>query len=138
MDAILVKKDGVVSMNKSFDYLCSTLKNGVYTLSIKRKVEPRTLSQNALMWLWFTCMEEHTGTPKDDFHCYYKDKFLKRDIFLNGKMVTVSGDTKVLNTIQMTKFLNQVQADAAAEFGIILPLPADRFYQEFVSEYRCR
>lgn len=25
-DAILTKKDGVVTMDKSFDYLCSTLK----------------------------------------------------------------------------------------------------------------
>ena len=55
-DAILTKKDGVVTMDKSFDYLCSTLKNGIYTVSIKRKVEPRTLSQNALMWLWFSCI----------------------------------------------------------------------------------
>ena len=30
-------------MDKSFDYLCSTLKNGTYTVSIKRKVEPKVI-----------------------------------------------------------------------------------------------
>ena len=59
-EAILTKQNGVVTMDKSFDYLCSTLKNGTYTVSIKRKVEPRTLSQNALMWLWFACIERET------------------------------------------------------------------------------
>lgn len=39
-EAILTKQNGVVTMDKSFDYLCSTLKNGTYTVSIKRKVEP--------------------------------------------------------------------------------------------------
>lgn len=47
----LTKKDGKVSMEKSFDFLCSLLRDGVYVVSIKRKTEPRTLSQNALMWL---------------------------------------------------------------------------------------
>ena len=59
-------------MDKSFEYLCSLLRNGVYTVKITRRVEPRTIPQNSLMWMWYKCMEEHTGTPKDDFHDYYK------------------------------------------------------------------
>lgn len=135
MDAILTKKDGKVSMDKSFDYLCSLLKNGIYTVSIKKKVEPRTISQNALMWLWFSCIEEHTGTPKKDIHDYYCRMFLIREVCVNGKLVTVVGGTKDMNTIQMTRFMNNIQADAATEFGIVLPLPADRFYKEFIDEY---
>ena len=76
-------------MDKSFDYLCSTLKNGTYTVSIKRKVEPRTLSQNALMWLWFACIERETGTDKLDVHDYYCRKFLPRQICMNGNIVSV-------------------------------------------------
>ena len=38
----------------------------------------------------------------------------------------------------MTDFLNKVKADAASELGIMLPLPADRFYQEFINEYKYR
>lgn len=46
-ETILTKRDGVVSMDKTFDYLCSLLRNGVYTVKIVRKTEPRTISQNA-------------------------------------------------------------------------------------------
>lgn len=137
-DAILIKKDGVITMDKSFDYLCSTLANGTYTISIKRKVEPRTLNQNALMWLWFACIEKETGTDKMDVHDYYCRKFLIRQIYVNGSPVNVVGSTSKLNTIQMKNFMDKVQSDAASEFGINLPLPADKYYQDFINEYRHR
>ena len=54
-----------------------------------------------------------------------------------GEMI-VAGSTSKLNTLQMTDFLNKVQADAAVELGIRLPLPADRYYQEFIDEYKDR
>lgn len=137
-DAILTKKDGKVSMNKSFDYLCSLLRNGVYVVKITRKTEPRTLSQNSLMWLWFSCLEDSTGTPKKDWHDYYCSRFLVRDVVVKGKLTTIVGGSKDLNTIQFTKFMNQIQSDAATEFGINLPLPADRYYQDFINEYMHR
>lgn len=137
-EAILTKLNGVVKMDKSFEYLCSLLRNGVYTVKITRRVEPRTIPQNALMWMWYKCMEENTGTPKDDFHDYYKAKFLSRQVVIGNRWVTVVGSTTDLNTLQMTNYLNKVQADAATEFGIILPLPADRHYQAFVDEYKVR
>ena len=116
-------------MDKSFDYLCSTLKNGTY------KVEPRTLSQNALMWLWFACIERETGTDKLDVHDYYCRKFLPRQICMNGNIVSVVGSTSKLNTIQMKTFMDKVQADAATELGINLPLPVDQYYKDFINEY---
>lgn len=137
-EAILTKLNGVVKMDKSFEYLCSLLRNGVYTVKITRRVEPRTIPQNSLMWMWYKCMEDNTGTPKDDFHDYYKAKFLSRQVVIGNRWVTVVGSTTDLNTLQMTNYLNKVQADAATEFGIILPLPADRHYQAFVDEYKVR
>lgn len=138
MDCTLIKKDGKVSMEKSFDFLCSLLRNGVYTLSIKRKTEPRTVSQNALMWMWFKCMEDNTGTEKQDWHDYYCAKFLMREANFGRKRFSVVGGTSTLNTVKMTDFMNKVQADAATEWGITLPLPADRYYQEFIQHYRYR
>lgn len=137
-EAILTKRDGEVSMDKSFEYLCSLLRNGVYTVKIVRKTEPRTISQNSLMWMWYKCMEEHTGTPKEDFHDYYKTKFLSREVVVGKRWVWVTGSTTDLNTLQMTNYLEKVKADAATEFGITLPLPADRHYQSFVDEYKIR
>lgn len=138
MEVTLTKKDGQIVMEHSFDYLTAKLANGVYTLSIKRKTKPRTISQNALMWMWFKCMEESTGTPKEDFHDYYKTRFLKRYIEIRGRLVRVIRSTTELNTLEMTDYLNKIQADAATEFRIPLPLPADRNYQSFIDEYRNR
>lgn len=137
-ETTLTKRGGEVTMEQSFDYLCSLLRNGVYTVKIARKTEPRTISQNSLMWLWYKCLEESTGTPKDDWHDYYKAKFLGRVVTVGGRQWRVTGSTKDLNTVQMTDYLNKVQADAAAEFGIMLPLPSDRHYQAFVDEYKKR
>lgn len=138
MDANLVKRNGVVTMDKDFDFMCSLLRNGEYTVKIVRKTQPRTISQNSLMWMWYKCMEEATGTPKEDFHDYYKAKYLSRDIAVGNRWHRVTGSTTDLNTLQMTNYLEKVKADAATEFGIMLPLPEDRNYQAFISEYRIR
>lgn len=77
-EAILIKERGVVTLNKSFDFMCSQLRNGRYRLIIERYTEPRTLSQNALMWLWFTCIEQETGTDKQDVHDYYCNHYQRK------------------------------------------------------------
>lgn len=136
MDATLIKRDGVVSMDKPFDLMCSLLRNGEYTVKILRKTKPRTISQNSLMWMWYKCLEEATGQRKEDFHDYYKAKFLCRQIAIGNHWVMVAGSTADLNTLQMTDYLEKVKADAATEFGVTLPLPVDRDYQAFIDEYR--
>ena len=130
--AILVKEKGVVRIDKPFDYMCSQLRNGRYKVTIERYTEPRTL------WLWFTCIEQETGTDKQDVHDYYCNLFLRRTAVINGKEKIIAGSTSRLNTLQMTDFLNKVKADAAAELGISLPLPDDLYYQEFINEYKYR
>lgn len=138
MEANLTKRNGEVSMDRDFGFMCSLLRNGEYTVKIVRKTKPRTISQNALMWLWYTCMEDSTGQPKEDFHEYYKQKFLGRDIYIGQTPSRVYGSTTDLNTAQFTNYLEKVKADAATEFGIILPLPEDKYYSEFVAEYKNR
>lgn len=138
MEANLSKRNGVVTMDKSFDLLCSLLRNGEYTVKIVRKTQPRTISQNSLMWMWYKCMEEATGQRKEDIHDYYKAKFLVRQVQIGNRIVNVVGSTAELNTIQMTNYLENIKADAAVEFGVMLPLPEDLHYADFVSHYRIR
>lgn len=138
MDATLIKRDGKWSMDKDFAFMCSLLRNGEYKVSIVRKTKPRTINQNSLMWMWYKCMEDQTGQPKEDFHDYYKAKFLTRQIPIKNKWVNVVGSTTELNTLQMTRYLDQVKADAATEWGITLPLPVDPNYNAFIEHYRIR
>ena len=121
--------------DKELSYVFSLLKNGTYSIEIKSTKERRTVSQNALMWMWFACIERETGTPKQDVHDYYCRQFLRRQITWNDHAITVIGETKKLNTQQMTEFLNKVQADVATEFGITLPKPGDRFFNDFYSQF---
>jgi len=135
---ILTKKDGIVELSSPLEYLYSQLKNGKYKVKIENYAEKRTLNQNALMWMWMMCIERETGTDKQDVHDYYCAKFLRRETVINGIETTVYGGTSKLNTLQMTNFMDKVKADAATEFGITLPLPEDRYYEQFVNEYKYR
>lgn len=135
-EAILIKSDGVIKMEKTFDYMCSKLRNGRYKVVISRYNEKRSLDQNALMWMWFNCIEKETGTTKIDVHDYYCRMFLSRVVCINGVEREVAGGTSQLNTKQLSYFMDQVKADASTELGINLPLPEDRYYSQFINEYR--
>ena len=123
-------------MEQSLEYLCSKLTNGTYDLTISRKKEPRTVAQNSLMWMWMECISQETGQPKLDIYDYYCTLFLARQVTVGNRSVIVKGSSSSLTTAQMSKFLDLIQADARSELGIDLPLPADRYYQDFIRDYR--
>ena len=134
-----IKKDGEIQYKQNvlnnLENALGTIANGNYLLSIKKEVKKRTIDQNALFWLWMECISQETGTDKNDIHDYYCMLFLRRTAPINGdERVIISGTSK-LNTAQFTDFLNKVQADAASEFGIKLPLPEDLYFEEFKNEY---
>lgn len=114
------------------------LTNGRHTLEIKRSVKKRSLAQNKLMWLWFACIESETGQYAQDIHDYYCFKFLPKEIadLKTGEMMRVGGHTSTLTSEAFTDFLNKVQADAASELGITLPVPDDEGFSEFDDEYK--
>lgn len=136
MKTRFVKEQGLIKwLGQPVELMFGLVANGEYTLEIKKKVKKRTVDQNALMWMWFTCIEDETGTLKQDVHDYYCKKFLRRVVSFNGKEEVVVRTTSKLNTAEMTTFLNKVQADAAAEFGIRLPSPDDQFFNAFTNRY---
>ena len=92
MKTISLTKDKGAIRNKErvivqLDNIFNLLRNGDYILNIKKQVNKRTLDQNALMWLWFACIENETGTDKQDIHDYYCKLFLKREVNVNGKQI---------------------------------------------------
>ena len=129
------KKDGRVSLDTDLDYLFSTLRNGSYNLILKRVNEKRTVNQNDLMWMWFRCIENDTGTDKNDIYMYYCKKFLCKVIRLGEKVEKVYETSSMLNTAQMSEFMTKVQADAESEFGITLPIPEDKYFEAFYQQY---
>ena len=136
----VIKQQGYIHMKdsvlKKIEAYFDTLKNGEYTLVAKRDTDKRSISQNALMWMWFNCIAHETGQNKTDIYDYYRMLFLTREVVINGKEVSVTSGTSSLDTRQFTEFLNNIQSDAAAEFGIRLPTPEDMYWEEFQNEYK--
>lgn len=130
------KIDGRLTFDTELAYLFSTLRNGTYTITVKRMAEKRSIAQNDLMWMWLACIENETGTPKDEVYMYYCKKFLTKTVNIGGKLERIYMTSSKLNSEQMTDFLNRIQADAASELGITLPQPQDRFFEAFYQEYR--
>ena len=121
-------------LNKSVKWI----RNGRHELVLREKKEKRSVAQNRLMWLWFTCIEVETGQPKQDIHDFYCMKFLRNEIAnpATGEVIAVPGHTSTLTTTAFTRFLNQVQSDAATELGITLPVPEDKVWGEFEDTYK--
>lgn len=135
-EVITAKKvDGRVTTDKDIGYVFSTLRNGTYSITIKRASEKRSINQNDLMWLWFTCIERETGTPKNDVYHFYTKKFLQKIVQVGDRMERCVEGTRDLNKERFTEFLNKVQADAATELGIQLPAPEDRYFENFYQQF---
>lgn len=133
---VMRKQDGRLTFDVELPYLFSLLQNGTYTITVKRQNEKRSIAQNDLMWMWMQCIENETGTPKDEVYMYYCKKFLMRTVSIGERMERIYMTSSKLNSEQMTAFLNQIQADAASELGITLPTPQDRYFEQFYQDYR--
>lgn len=110
-----------------------TAANGDYLLELHKDVRERSTQQNALMWMWFGIIAQNWSEAcgyaitSQDAHDAYCLKFLPKDT-PSGK---VPGSTRTLNKDQMREFMDKVQADAAAEYGIRLPNEQDRLYDAY-------
>ena len=131
-----MKKDGErLTFDQELPYIFSLLANGSYTITIKKASQKRSIPQNDLMWMWLTCIERETGTPKDDVYMYYCKKFLIKTIQIGERQERIYNTSSKLTSEEMTEFLNKIQADAATELGIRLPLPEDRFFEQFYAQF---
>lgn len=126
----------IAAIHQWLDRSIKYLMNGSYTLALTKIVKKRTLPQNRLMWMWFKCLEDCSGQSAQDWHDYYCKKYASREMVTpDGQVVKLAGHTSQMNTAQMTDFLNNVQADAATEWGVTLPLPEEQGYDEFRLQY---
>lgn len=132
---IMTKNDGRLTFDVELPYVFSLLANGKYTITIKRANEKRSIPQNDLMWMWLTCIERETGTPKEDVYMYYCKKFLMKSIQIGDKLEHIYNTSSKLNQEQMSEFLTKIQVDALTELGITLPKPEDRFFEQFYAQF---
>ena len=132
----MTKRDGRLTFDTELAYVFSTLQNGTYQITVKKVSEKRSIAQNDLLWMWMKCIENETGTPKDEVYMYYCKKFLWKITVIGDRTEKIYLTSSKLNIEQMTRFLNQIQEDAATELGITLPTPQDRFFEAFYADYK--
>lgn len=104
---------------------------------VERVAEKRNLDQNALMWLWLSCISQHTGHEKDELHDYFRAKYLpiqSKDVM--GETLQKLTSTTSLNTAEFAQYLTKIQTFAISEIGVQLPDPADLHFAEFVEHYK--
>lgn len=111
-------------------------------LEIKQYVDARSLSQNALMHMWFNqiynrfsamgIMVGDEPITAEDVKLMMKHKFLGVKDVVRGKLVIKDQlvSTSSLDTGEMTYFLDQVY-DWAMDKGIYLPVPEHSVYKKY-------
>ena len=111
-------------------------------LEIKKHVDARSLSQNALMHMWFNqiynrfsamgIMVGDEPITAEDVKLMMKHKFLGVKDVVRGKLVIKDQlvSTSSLDTGEMTYFLDQVY-DWAMDKGIYLPVPEHSVYKKY-------
>ena len=132
---ILTQKDGRLVFDQEPAAVFDLLANGQYVLTIKRMSTKRSIAQNDLMWMWLSCIERETGTPKDDIYMYFCKRYLWKWVTIGETRERIYVTSSKLNTEQMKTFLDHIQQDALHEFGIRLPDPEDRFFEAFYSQF---
>ena len=114
-----------------------------YPLSLtpKKYVHPRTLSQNALLHLWFDTMAAHfskkVDTNAEQMKALMKYKFLGTEDVIVGNTV-IEGQlrhTSKLDKGEMMHFMNQIH-EWAADHGVNLPIPAESEYMKTMRSQR--
>lgn len=130
------KKDGVISdggnLYRWIDTTLKDLEDGDYIISIDKAKKRRSSDQNALFHLWCRVIAKDTGASVMDVKDYFKTKFLMRENPLGGGYIV--GSTSSLKVKEFTHFMNEVQAEAASEFGIKLLTPEDLMWEQFLKE----
>lgn len=111
------------------------LQDRPFLFSCTQEKIKRSIQQNRLERLWLTCISHETGNDTDDLHKYFKEKYTEPIITrVFGKEI-ITYTTTNMNTIQFTNFLEKIRIEADRDLGIRLPLPEDKYWQEFYDFY---
>ena len=128
------KQDGVTAMSEDVGMAVALLRNGTYTVTIKRQRES-TASQNALLWMWVNAIARETGDKADDIYKWLCHELLPHEVSVMGERVMVDGNPNDLGKAQMSAFLDLVRNWVWQKTGIRLPQPGDRLFDQFKAKY---
>ena len=143
----LKKDNGHVTDGRTLDQCMEFLPNGDYVATIETKAQwlkrqPRTLSQNALLHVWFKHIAVAINTQYGDDYWnadkvkdYFAMVYATDEVTPDGKPWRKPVSTSKLTKKQMTEYMERIQAHMLTEHGIRVPLPEDERFKDFQLEY---
>ncbi|MGO1190306.1 hypothetical protein [Vibrio casei] len=133
----LTDSDGLMSVSS---FVHDHFNEGGKPLKIEIKnTGKRSLSQNALVWLWYgelaTQIKQRIGQSHDTeiLHEHFKSKFCPQKTVLLGKQEIHIASTKRLDKGEMCKYLTDID-QWATNAGFKLTRPLDSEYMKFLQE----
>ena len=144
----LRKDQGHVTDRRSLDEIMGFLSNGDYVATIETKAnwekrQPRTLSQNALLHVWFRHIAIALNQQYDDDYWnadkvkdYFAMLYATDEVTPEGRPWRKPVSTSKMTKRQMTEYMEKIQAEMLTEHGIRVPLPEDERFKDFQDFYR--
>jgi hypothetical protein len=87
-------------------------------LRIELQTNTRTLSQNALYWLYLEVIERETGNNANDMHEYFRRTLLPpKFIKVMGKEIKIPKSTTELKKTEFGDYMDRI----SAETGVAIP-----------------
>jgi len=92
-------------------------------VTVSRRQNARTLSQNSLYWVWCSELGNYIGEPRQAIHELLKERFLpKREIeLLEGQRMEMPASTRTLSVEEFSQYMRDIQTWAATFLGLALP-----------------
>ena len=132
------------------------------TIELKKVTQKRSLIQNALYWVWLTCIEKETGNPKEQMHLLYRANLLPKSdeqitkIIIPKLWETVKirinsyqyfdGLSDIINIIsthtpdndtkEMTYYMDAIKDHAKQNMNILLLTKDEKYFINFINEYQ--
>jgi hypothetical protein len=108
----------------------------VWVAEFKLYRRPKTVPQLRLLFLWYKCISDETGSEVETIDKYFKSKYLGSEIkIFRGKEIEVPISKADLNTQQMYLYLESIRLEAMEDMNISLQNPGDLGWNEFYAKY---
>lgn len=100
-----------------------------WQITIEPYKKKRSLSQNALYWVWVDKITKECGDivgyTKDEMARIFKQKFLVPSVVTHGGIDYTEYSTKGLSKTEMSEYMGHIERFSASEFGVYVPIPEE-------------
>lgn len=128
----------IPSVLETLNVWLQTIPFGEWTIRLEKVKKKRSLSQNAILWMWMTAIAKEWADATGQYYTkeQFKEFFARKFIPVTGPDgETVGGSTSTLTVEQMTEFLTNIHAWVAENLMINLPNAEDKFINDWYSQY---